>query len=256
MDVVKKYKIKRYINGELIEVDDDIVVEYLFTIYINEYEYITLICTPSSLLHLAVGFLYSDEIITSYNDINSINVFEKEGYVDIKIVNKNNINNKLNEKRAITSGCGKGSIYYKSLKKLKIKPGDTLNIDKLDYKNINKLINKFNEKSEVFKNTGGVHSVALSNFKEILFFKEDIGRHNALDKVIGKCLVDNIDINNKLILTSGRITSEIILKCFNLNIKYIVSRSAITDMAMKLSKELGIIVIGFARGEKMNIYND
>ncbi|CEI73243.1 formate dehydrogenase accessory sulfurtransferase FdhD [Romboutsia hominis] len=84
MDVVKKYKIKRYINGELIEVDDDIVVEYLFTIYINEYEYITLICTPSSLLHLAVGFLYSDEIITSYNDINSINVFEKEGYVDIK----------------------------------------------------------------------------------------------------------------------------------------------------------------------------
>ena len=116
MDVVKKYKIKRYINGELIEVDDDIVVEYLFTIYINEYEYITLICTPSSLLHLAVGFLYSDEIITSYNDINSINVFEKEGYVDIKIVNKNNINNKLNEKRAITSGCGKGSIYYKSLK--------------------------------------------------------------------------------------------------------------------------------------------
>lgn len=256
MDVVKKYKIKRYISGELIEVNDDIVVEYLFTIYINEYEYITLICTPSSLLHLAVGFLYSDEIITSYSDINSINLFEEEGYVDIKIINKNNIDNKLNEKRAITSGCGKGSIYYKSLEKLKIKSDDIFNIDTLDYKNINKLINKFNEKSEVFKNTGGVHSVALSNFKEILFFKEDIGRHNALDKVIGKCLIDNIDINNKLILTSGRITSEIILKCFNLNIKYIVSRSAITHMAMKLSKELGIIVIGFARGEKMNIYND
>lgn len=256
MDVVKKYKIKRYISGELIEVNDDIVVEYLFTIYINEYEYITLICTPSSLVHLAVGFLYSDEIITSYSDINSINLFEEEGYVDIKIINKNNIDNKLNEKRAITSGCGKGSIYYKSLEKLKIKSDDILNIDTLDYKNINKLINKFNEKSEVFKNTGGVHSVALSNFKEILFFKEDIGRHNALDKVIGKCLIDNIDINNKLILTSGRITSEIILKCFNLNIKYIVSRSAITDMAMKLSKELGIIVIGFARGKKMNIYND
>jgi FdhD protein len=85
-------------------------------------------------------------------------------------------------------------------------------------------------------------------------FEEDIGRHNALDKIIGKCLYDNVFIKDKIVITSGRITSEVILKCAKIGIPYIVSRSAPTNLAIDIAKDLNIGLIGFARGNKMNIY--
>ena len=254
MENLKKYSIKRYKGGKLYNTEDDIVVEHIFKIILDDEEFINLICTPKSLKSLAVGFLHSEGIINSINDILDISLCEKGGYVNIKLKNKELLKSKINQKRAITTGCGKGSIYYKALEELQY--NNDSNKKELDYDNIMKLINNFNTKSELFKNTGGVHSVALSDFKNIIFFEEDIGRHNALDKIVGKCLLNNIDTKDKLILTSGRITSEIILKGVKLNINYIVSRSAATNMAIDLAKKLNLTIIGFARNDKMNIYNE
>ncbi|KGJ50581.1 MULTISPECIES: formate dehydrogenase accessory sulfurtransferase FdhD [Paraclostridium] len=253
MDVTKKYIIKKYQNEEVDEVEDLVVCEYPLTIFLNDQEFITLLCSPKSLKNLSIGFLYSEGIIKSASDIDSINIDEKMGYAYIKIGNVSKFAKQLYGKRVITTGCGKGSIFYNALDSLKCKQFKN-NLD-IDYKKLLDIMKLFNKKSELFLETGGVHSVGLIDGDDILYFEEDIGRHNALDKIIGNCLIDNVNIEDKAIITSGRITSEIVLKCAKLGIGCIISRSAPTNLAIDTGKKLNIEIIGFARGNKLNVYN-
>lgn len=253
MDVTKKYIIKKYQNEEVDEVEDLVVCEYPLTIFLNDQEFITLLCSPKSLKNLSIGFLYSEGIIKSVSDIDSINIDEKMGYAYIKIGNVSKFAKQLYGKRVITTGCGKGSIFYNALDSLKCKQFKN-NLD-MDYKKLLDIMKLFNKKSELFLETGGVHSVGLIDGDDILYFEEDIGRHNALDKIIGNCLIDNVNIEDKAIITSGRITSEIVLKCAKLGIGCIISRSAPTNLAIDTGKKLNIEIIGFARGNKLNVYN-
>ena len=253
MDVTKKYIIKKYQNEEVDEVEDLVVCEYPLTIFLNDQEFITLLCSPKSLKNLSIGFLYSEGIIKSASDIDSINIDEKMGYAYIKIGNVSKFAKQLYGKRVITTGCGKGSIFYNALDSLKCKQFKN-NLD-IDYKKLLDIMKLFNKKSELFLETGGVHSVGLIDGDDILYFEEDIGRHNALDKIIGNCLIDNVNIEDKAIITSGRITSEIVLKCAKLGIGCIISRSAPTNLAIDTGKKLNIGIIGFARGNKLNVYN-
>jgi FdhD protein len=252
MNVTKKYNINKYIEDELNEKEDLVIVEYPFTIFLNESEFITLLCSPKSLEQLAVGFLHSEGILKSIDDIESIKIDKDNGYGYITTKNKNLLSQKLYGKRTITTGCGKGSIFYSTVDGIKCNKIE----NKMDINNNNvlNLMKSFNKKSKLFLDTGGVHSVGLCNSDGILLFEEDIGRHNALDKIIGKCLYDNISIKDKIIITSGRITSEVILKCAKIGIPYIVSRSAPTNLAIDIAKDLNIGLIGFVRGNKMNIY--
>ncbi len=197
--------------------------------------------------------MYSEGIIKSASDIDSINIDEKMGYAYIKIGNVSKFAKQLYGKRVITTGCGKGSIFYNALDSLKCKQFKN-NLD-IDYKKLLDIMKLFNKKSELFLETGGVHSVGLIDGDDILYFEEDIGRHNALDKIIGNCLIDNVNIEDKAIITSGRITSEIVLKCAKLGIGCIISRSAPTNLAIDTGKKLNIEIIGFARGNKLNVYN-
>ena len=114
----------------------------------------------------------------------------------------------------------------------------------------------FNKRSELFLETGGVHSCGLYYGSKMLMFEEDIGRHNALDKIIGKALKEDIDLKDKMVFTSGRISSEILIKTAKREISTIVSRSAPTSLAIDMAKELRINLIGFVRGEKLNIYTN
>lgn len=253
MEATKNYTIQKYQDEEITEIEDLVVCEYPFTIFLNEQEFITLLCSPKSLKSLSIGFLYSEGIIKSVSDIDSINIDEKMGYAYIKIGNLSKFAKQLYGKRVITTGCGKGSIFYNALDSLKCKNFKN-NLD-IEYKKLLDIMKVFNKKSELFLETGGVHSVGLIDDDKILYFEEDIGRHNALDKIIGSCLVDNVNIEDKSIITSGRITSEIVLKCAKLGIGCIISRSAPTNLAIDTGKKLNIEIIGFARGNKLNVYN-
>ncbi len=127
----------------------------------------------------------------------------------------------------------------------------------IEISSIKELVKDFNKKSQLFVKTGGVHSCALCSIQEILIFQEDIGRHNALDKVFGKALMDDISTRDKIILTSGRISSEILIKAAKRQIPVIVSRSAPTSLSVEMANKLNITLIGFARGGgKMNIYSN
>ena len=254
MDNTKKVDILRIKGDEASEEEDIVILEYPFTIFINNEEIITLLCSPSSLKSLIVGFIYSEGFIKSISDIEKIRIDEKKGigYVDIDEVNK--FSEKFRGKRTITSGCGKGTVFYNVLDSFKSrKIENQLSVGTGCIKN---LIKEFNKKSELFLNTGGVHSCALCSTNDIIVFKEDIGRHNALDKVLGKALIENIDTKDKIILTSGRISSEILIKTAKRQIPVLVSRSAPTSLSVEMAKKLGITLIGFARGEKMNIYTN
>lgn len=252
MDIVKKYYIRKYDKESISKTEDTVIIEYLFTIFLDGEEYITLVCTPKSLEELAIGFLHSESIIKTTRDIKKIDIYADKGYVDIELENRELLNKKSNLKRTITSGCGKGSMYYNEIDELRLNDYSTKKY--IAYENVIRIMSEFNKKSELFKETGGVHSVALSDFEDIIYFEEDIGRHNALDKIIGRCIKENIDIKDKVVLTSGRITSEIVLKCAKLNINFIISRSAPTNVAIDLANIVNMTIVGFARGQKMNIY--
>ena len=108
--------------------------------------------------------------------------------------------------------------------------------------------------SATFHATGGVHSGALTDGKDLLCFRQDIGRHNVFDKIYGYCLTQGIAIEDKALIFSGRISSEIVLKVAKMKLGMVIARSAPTSLALELAEELGITVVGFARGDRMNLY--
>lgn len=229
MDNIKEYNIIR-IKGDKISNEEDIVIrECPFTIVLNEKKIVTLPCSPDCLGNLAIGYLYSEGYIDSISQIQDITIDEDKGIANISISNINKTN-------------------VSKMEKIE-------NQFPIEIQSIKILVDQFNKKSELFKNTGGVHSCALCSKEDIIVFKEDIGRHNAMDKVLGQALVQNIDIKDKILLTSGRISTEILSKVAKSQVPIIVSISAPTDLAIEMARELNITLIGFARGEKMNMYS-
>lgn len=249
----KSYNILRINKDSVKDEEDLIILEYPFTIFIDDEEIITLLCSPKSLEYLAIGFLYSEGFIESYSAIKNIQIDEDKGSAYINLNIRKTFNEKLQGKRTITSGCGKGTVFYNVLDSFKSKKiTNTIDIKSNE---IVDLMRSFNKDSELFNSTGGVHACAICNEHGIIYFEEDIGRHNALDKVLGKALVENMDLSDKIILTSGRISSEMLIKAAKRGIPVVVSRSAPTSLAVDMARELNITLVGFVRGEKMNIYS-
>ncbi|MBZ9686166.1 formate dehydrogenase accessory sulfurtransferase FdhD [Clostridium estertheticum] len=249
MNITKEVNIKK-INKELQEDTLDIIIEEVsLEIFVNHEFYATLMCTPIEVKELAVGFLFSEGVITSTGSIESI----EEKYENrVCIILDHEITVDPSSARAITSGCGKGSIHVISLEECSINFIESN--CKYAIVNILELMGEFNSKSELFKQTGGVHSCCICSYNNILLFSEDIGRHNALDKVLGKALLSNMDLKDKLIMTTGRISSDIVVKVSKAGIPIIVSHSAPTSLALSIAKAANITIIGFARGSRMNIY--
>jgi FdhD protein len=151
--------------------------------------------------------------------------------------------------KTVTSGCAGGISFARPLPREKLSD-DTV----FDVARVRDLYRDFQKKSEGYKSTGGVHSAALADERHMLVFTEDIGRHNAVDKVIGYALLENIPLQGKIMLASGRLSSEIVSKCARCGIPAVVSRAAPTSLAVKIADAADITLIGFVRGNRMNIY--
>lgn len=254
MEGTKEYEVMRVEGENIYKKNDYVIIEYPFTIFLNDKEFITLLCTPNSLEYLAIGFLHSEGLIKKKEDVIKVRIDSEKGIGYVYTKNESNLSEKLYGKRTITTGCGKGTVFYNvvdSFRSKKVKNNIEINVEK-----IANIIRVFNKESKLFLKTGGVHSCALSDGDNILIFEEDIGRHNALDKIIGRVFMENIDISDKMILTSGRISSEVLIKMAKVGIPIIVSRSAPTNLTLDIAKDLNITVIGFVRGDKMNIYSN
>jgi len=228
MDLTENLKITRISGKKKEETKDIVVKEISLTIFLNGKRVKRLCCSPDELKELVLGFLYSQGKLDKLKDLESLKWYEK--------------------KRSI-----KGKTLTPTPKEPRLlRVRSNLRIKK---ESIFSLALEMEKRSKLFRATGGVHSACLTNRKKIILFTEDIGRQNALDKIIGESLLRNISLQNKIMLTSGRITSETITKIARVRIPVIVSPGAPTDLAVNLAKKLGITIVGFVRGKRMNVYS-
>ena len=252
MDTVVKFSIQRVTKEGKEEIEDVVTMERPLTIILNNRELVTLLCSPADLNYLAIGFLSSEGFIKNKNDLKQILVDAQRGVVRVETQADTALADELIFKRLITSGCGRGASFYSAADvQGQTKIASQLCISTLD---VFALVKEFQSRSEVYKLTGGVHSAALCDPARILVFAEDIGRHNAIDKIFGRCLLEDLPTNDHLLITSGRVSSEMLLKTVRGNIPVVISKSAPTDLGVKFANELGITLIGFVRGGRMNVY--
>jgi FdhD protein len=244
-------RIRRYRDGGFEDMDDTVIREVPLTIYLNGDEFVTLLYTPEMADMLAVGFLRSEGLIQHFSDITSLR-FEPENNVVFVEIRGGALAEKLYGKRTITSGCGKGTVFYSVLDALRSHPvSSEMTVSPQE---IEGAMRRLQDASVLFKLTGGIHSAALCEKGQVVFTCEDIGRHNAVDKIIGLCLKDEISLTDKYVVTSGRISSEILVKTAKLGIAVLISRSAPTSLSIELAESLGITLVGFARGRGFNVY--
>ena len=190
-------------------IEDMVAREFPLTIVLNNQELVTLLCSPADLKYLAVGFLFSEGLLNGKDEIKKILVDGEKGIVRVETEESVELGGDVLFRRFITSGCGRGASFYSAADAQgQVKVESQIGISARE---IFILVKDFQHRSQVYLATGGVHSAALCDTKGILVFNEDIGRHNAIDKVFGECILTDLPTEDRLIITSGRVSSEILL---------------------------------------------
>jgi len=219
--------------------------EMALAIYVNRQELVTILCTPTKLNYLVLGFLYAEGIISGIGDVASMRVCEEESLADVMLSNPEY---ELPTKRTLTSGCGGGATF-------KIQ-GQKVDSDLVATpKEVLSLMKQLQEQMVLYRLCGGVHASALSDTKNLLVVAEDIGRHNTLDKIQGECLLKGLQTRDRLLLSTGRISTEMLLKAAKMQVPLVVSRHSPTGSAASLARDLGITLVGHARGSRLSVYS-
>lgn len=241
-DVYKKPIIK--IEKEHVKyIEEDIIGEYPLSLILNKNYHSTFLCTPRDIKPLIVGFLATKGHIKNKNDIKKIEVNELESIVNVEISNEGH------------TSLNKEMIFLNPLNYIECEKVENNSVS-IEIETIYEIMNKNLNSSKLFKDTGGVHSVSIFNQNKAVITCEDVARHNAMDKAIGHCILEGINLEDKIILVSGRISLEMMLKAAKMQIPVIISKSAPTNLSIELANKLNITLIGFVRGERMNIYTN
>jgi len=253
MDNTERFSILRITKEGRDSIEKVVAREFPVTLILNNQELITLLCSPTNLRYLAVGFLSSEGLLNSKDKIKKILVDDQRGVVRLETVEVREFSLDVLFKRVITSGCGRGASFYSTADATSQKVGSRMEISADE---VLTLVNEFQHYSRLYSETHGVHSAALCDKKSILVFSEDIGRHNAIDKIFGKCLLEDIPIDDRVIITSGRISSEIVHKVAKRAIPIIISIASPINLGVRIADDLGITLIGSVKRRSMNVYTN
>src|SRR3990172_2731883 len=226
--------------------DREVVNERPLTVNVNGKELVRFLCTPEKLTYLVVGFLYYEGIIRGIEDLVVVRVCEEEGVADVQIEGELH----LPEKRAITSGCGGGITYNIDFK------AESLENEACEVtpEQLFDRMADLYEHAVKYKDTPGIHASSLAAPNELLAFAEDVGRHNTLDKLLGEALLRQLSGRARILLSSGRISSEMLLKAAKMRVPIVVSRTSPTTLAIDLAERLGMTVIGYLRRGSFILY--
>ena len=260
----RKIKIFKIRKNQKEEIDDIVLYESPIDLYVNSEPIVNIICLPKDLKELSIGFLFSIGIINSIDDVKEINVHELENSVHVVLNERIEFNVEQLDinpvSRVIDTTCGIPSPWRKTIKKsldeahIKEALKSKGNV-KLKSTVIFSAIKKMQSSTPLYRETGGCHGAAIFDFDgNLLGVKEDVGRHNAIDKVIGELLLKEHSFENVFLTSTGRLTADSVLKAIRAKIPIVASFSAALESGIRLAFAYGITLIGFARGGRMNIY--
>jgi FdhD protein len=233
-------------SGQLREVTGDVVREQPLTVYVNGEKFITLLCSPTRLDCLVVGYLWVEKVIQSVDDIRRLTVSEVDGRADVELVRPV----ELPKERILTSGCG-GGITFRIDPRVIPRVESGLRVAPA------RLFERMKDlylQAVGYRASRGIHGAALADPDRILFMAEDVGRHNAVDKVAGEALLKGVATRDRILLNTGRVSSEMLLKGARLGCPLVVSRTSPTEMAVSLAEQLGVTVVGYLRHDAFNLY--
>jgi FdhD protein len=235
-------------------VSDFVAEEKPLHIYINRIHFATIFCSPSDLKELAIGHLLSQGIIRTHEEVEDVSLEEEQSVCNVKLERDVDIERALklsnSLSRVILSACGSQSPCQFTGRMPKIKSHLSLRAE-----TVLNCVNRLNSLAEVFRKTGGVHSAAIYGTDGgLVAFAEDVGRHNAVDKVIGKAIVKGADLSMCFIALSGRLSGDIVLKVARLGLPIAASLAAPLDSGIRVANHTGVTLIGFVRGMRMNVY--
>lgn len=246
----KPAQVYRYQSNKKDKHDTETVIEAPVSITVNGTVWLTFMCTPVQLEALAVGFLFNEGVIQGIDEIATVHVCEHSDNVDVWLTHA--AAQPQNWKR--TSGCTGGVTSVEGFFGL----AQTVPLDNfiLSPEQVTKLADLLLGAQKLYKETGGVHTSALSDGKKIILSTEDIGRHNTLDKIAGRCLLENIWLEHRVLLTTGRISSEMMQKAMRLGAVVVISRTAPSSLSIEMAERYGITLIGYARQHRFNVYSN
>ncbi|MGF1689799.1 formate dehydrogenase accessory sulfurtransferase FdhD [Photobacterium kagoshimensis] len=230
----------------------EIACEHPLTVYLNWVEVVTLMTLGERPSALVLGYLKNQGFISDLDSIESVIIdWDTNSAAVITKEDTGNLAQKL-EKKTVTSGCGQGTMFGNVMKKLE---GVTLPQPQLPQSQLYGLLESLTHHNETYKAAGAVHGCAVCKGTEIVSFVEDVGRHNAVDTLAGELWLAGQTGEDKIFYTTGRLTSEMVIKVAQMGIPILLSRSGATQMGYELAQKLGITMIARAKGHRFQVYN-
>lgn len=237
-------------NGQPREIE--LVGERALTIYVDKQEVVTLMTMGTSPELLTLGYLKNQGFFDNIADIKLVQVdWETEAVAVVTHLGETDFSSQM-QQRTVTTGCGQGTVFGRLLDKLK-----QIKLPEISIKQstLYHILDMLKEHNEVYKKAGAVHGCALCSEDKIDFFIEDVGRHNAVDAIAGYMWLNNISGTDKVFYTTGRLTSEMIIKVSQMGIPIVLSRSGATQMGLKMAQQSGVTMISRAKGKHFLVLN-
>lgn len=267
-DQLRYRRVARDVSEDL---EGPVIGESHWRLYVNAHEWLTIVCTPRDLHYLALGFLTSEGVIRTLDDVVALRVYEREdrsycyfpafgvngamtiracaesvGAITVRLAKAVT----LPARRILTSGCG-GGVTFDDLTKGCPRVDSALRVAA---ENILRLMHELQQRAALYRACRGVHTAALADIRQLRVLAEDIGRHNTLDKIRGECLMRDLPTNGGILLCTGRVSSEMLTKAAKMEIPIVASLTSPTSLSLQLAKHCGITVIGYVRGGEMRVY--
>jgi FdhD protein len=243
---VKNVKFQQFRSGRGEQSESELIVEKPVALYVNGILWITFMCTPNMLKALAVGFLYNEGVIETAEQVKEFHICDNREIIDIWLGHK--AEKPMEWKR--TSGCT-GGYTALDLNQLNLEVDEGVT---LEAEGVRQLVEQLFESQDLYKKTGGVHTSILTDGEGVILSAEDVGRHNSIDKIAGLYLLGKVKPEKKILLSTGRISSDMLQKAARIGAAIVISRTSPTSMSVELADRWGITLIGYARRNRFSLY--
>jgi FdhD protein len=244
------FKYKSTVNEKGEKVDIPIIEEKPLTLFLNNQEIVTMMTIGDYPEYLSIGYLYNQGMVREYGDIKKIEYHRDLKTIVVRTYDKTNFEKKL-KKKVNTSGCAQGTVFGDLFEEI-----ESVKLNKKNKITNNQLLNlskKINLEPSLYLKVGAIHGCVLCQEDRPLYYFEDVGRHNAVDKIAGLILEKKLNTENMSFYTSGRLTSEMVIKCIKMKIPILLSRSGFTSWAVEIARKKGLTMIGRLRGKRFSI---